>query len=445
MAKIDILNQLDNSDKHGIVTDEELLQRGVIYDSRRRLGEDLRGIFEDINWSKQTKIRDLLTNRGTISRATSLVDESRIQDTKGINSLGKYINSHEDAAALLSLFRDPRIEISNIILTSDRGEILAHRAYTSGVPGIVAMFPKEIFDYLTKEVKTFNPKKAWISHNHPSGNPEPSLKDINSTKKTYKLFSKLNIKLEGDLVLGNENYSFINSNGEYFQNELASELKIYNYELLKQESLNQKNLCEMFKDIISQENDVNIITVLNGDNKLVSWNFIDNEKEIEPIYNYLRASGGNCVSIFSNNEVNYKYYVNLAKSNLDSERDIFIDIVKFNNKTSSYEKAYTKNNFSWDKNIALNNPTMHLINRDVRQQELLIETARKIGHVQGVCECVAAIGDNYTLGKKLLIEMNVNKDMAQKFANPETYKKLEQGIFKESQEQKLDQTQGVKR
>jgi len=58
-----------------------------------------------------------------------------------------------------------------------------------------------------------------------------------------------------------------------------------------------------------------------------------------------------------------------------------------------------------------------------------IELARKAGYVQGVCECVAAIGDDRRLGKKLLTEMNVTKDIAKKYANPETYKALEQGVF----------------
>jgi len=70
-----------------------------------------------------------------------------------------------------------------------------------------------------------------------------------------------------------------------------------------------------------------------------------------------------------------------------------------------------------------------------------IETARKAGYVQGVCECVAAIGDNHTLGKKLLTEMSVTKEMAKKFANPETFKKLEQGIFAPGNKQILEQTQ----
>jgi hypothetical protein len=74
-----------------------------------------------------------------------------------------------------------------------------------------------------------------------------------------------------------------------------------------------------------------------------------------------------------------------------------------------------------------------------------LETAKKTGYVQGVCECIAAIGDNHTLGKKRLSEMNVTKDMAKKYANPETYKTLEQGIFAPRHEQKLEQTHNIRR
>jgi len=77
--------------------------------------------------------------------------------------------------------------------------------------------------------------------------------------------------------------------------------------------------------------------------------------------------------------------------------------------------------------------------------ERQLETARKAGFVQGVCECVAAVGNEQNMGKKLLSEMNVTKDMAKKFATPETYKTLEKGIFSQKQDHKLEQTQGVTR
>ncbi|MDR2942941.1 MAG: hypothetical protein LBV17_10155, partial [Treponema sp.] len=66
------------------------------------------------------------------------------------------------------------------------------------------------------------------------------------------------------------------------------------------------------------------------------------------------------------------------------------------------------------------------VSQQLKDKSREIEIARKAGYVQGVCECVAAIGDDHTLGKKLLTEMNVTKDMAKKYANPETFKALEQ-------------------
>jgi len=84
--------------------------------------------------------------------------------------------------------------------------------------------------------------------------------------------------------------------------------------------------------------------------------------------------------------------------------------------------------------------------------ERQLETAQKTGYVQGVCESVLAFNNDENrkimteatmsfLSKKLLSEMNVTKDMAHKFASPETYKALEKCVFTPKQEQKLEQTQ----
>jgi len=104
------------------------------------------------------------------------------------------------------------------------------------------------------------------------------------------------------------------------------------------------------------------------------------------------------------------------------------------------------NNFDGKKDITpedVQNSIVFQINNKNKEQS--IETAKKTGHVQGVCECVAILGDNHDLAKKLMTETGVTKDIAKKYANPETYKALEQGIFAPKQEQHLEQIQGVKR
>jgi hypothetical protein len=82
--------------------------------------------------------------------------------------------------------------------------------------------------------------------------------------------------------------------------------------------------------------------------------------------------------------------------------------------------------------------------KDERQLGKEIETAKKAGYVQGVCESVAAVGGEKNMAVKLLSEMNVNRDAAKKFANPQTYKTLEKSVFAQKQEQKLEQTRSRK-
>jgi hypothetical protein len=85
-----------------------------------------------------------------------------------------------------------------------------------------------------------------------------------------------------------------------------------------------------------------------------------------------------------------------------------------------------------------------------------IGIAQKTGYVQGVCESILAFNNDENrkimteatitfLSKKLLSEMNVTKDTARKFANPETYKALEQSVFAPEQEHRLEQTQSQRR
>jgi hypothetical protein len=119
------------------------------------------------------------------------------------------------------------------------------------------------------------------------------------------------------------------------------------------------------------------------------------------------------------------------------------------NTTSCFENKHTPLLEDIEKHLSLqinehNQKQSQQVNQTVTQsanKQSEIETAKKAGYVQGVCECVAAVGNDYTLGQKLLTEMKVSKKMAKEYASPETYKTLENGIFARKQEQKLEYQQ----
>jgi hypothetical protein len=102
----------------------------------------------------------------------------------------------------------------------------------------------------------------------------------------------------------------------------------------------------------------------------------------------------------------------------------------------NHERGFLKR-LKFDLKEAMSQNIQQPVSQSISKQSE-IETAKKAGYVQGVCECVAAVGDDYALGNKLLTEMKVSKKLAKEYASPETFKTLEKGIFAQKQEQKLE-------
>jgi len=206
-----------------------------------------------------------------------------------------------------------------------------------------------------------------------------------------------------------------------------------------------------------------------------NWNSIDelklNDKSFKA--DYLKTELGYFVvqktkdsGLYDKNKPNEAYlFLFKNKSDIDNFNDNFKPAL-FTKKLDheGYAKIMVENTIDYynkNKNLNINDIMKEYINSPVNNttvdlgktlKEQFIkehfhdnpndfEIARKAGYVQGVCECVLAVGDDHALCKKLLTEMNVTKEMAQKYANPETFKKLEQGIFAQKQEQTLEQTQ----
>ena len=62
--------------------------------------------------------------------------------------------------------------------------------------------PREVF----KRALLNNAAAILLAHNHPSGNPEPSLDDIKITKRLMKAGKLLNIEVLDHLIIGDEKH-----------------------------------------------------------------------------------------------------------------------------------------------------------------------------------------------------------------------------------------------
>jgi len=84
-------------------------------------------------------------------------------------------------------------------------------AKTAGSPVVggtvnqTAVYPREVLKHALK----FNAAAVILSHNHPSGNPEPSEADLSLTRTLQAVLGQVDIRvLDHIIVAGNQQYSF---------------------------------------------------------------------------------------------------------------------------------------------------------------------------------------------------------------------------------------------
>lgn len=116
------------------------------------------------------------------------------------------IKSPNDIAnVLMSEMKFKRTEVIKVIILNAKNEILKIEEIASGGSNFANATIKEI---LSEPVKMKAPKIILV-HNHPSGDPKPSLQDIEFTNNLYDMAMFLGIELVDHIVIGNMNYKSI--------------------------------------------------------------------------------------------------------------------------------------------------------------------------------------------------------------------------------------------
>jgi len=97
-----------------------------------------------------------------------------------------------------------------VLLLNSKNRILQRRLVTYGILDASYVHPREVF---RDAIKT-NAKSLIIVHNHPTGEPDPSLDDIRITQKMNESGIILGINLLDHVIIGNGKYHSIRDYGE---------------------------------------------------------------------------------------------------------------------------------------------------------------------------------------------------------------------------------------
>ena len=109
------------------------------------------------------------------------------------------------AKIMIEELRFEKREVAKLVILNNGNEILKIKDISLGGVNFVNLSIKDI---LSEPIKMQAPKIILV-HNHPSGDANPSRKDILFTKKLYSAASVFELQLIDHIVIGNKNYTSI--------------------------------------------------------------------------------------------------------------------------------------------------------------------------------------------------------------------------------------------
>jgi len=127
------------------------------------------------------------------------------------NPVGAAINNEQDVFALNAAFRNPWFESVRLMAVDAAGKVVAARVHSVGFVSESAAHVGEMLGFL-EEAKAENPDLALIvSHNHPGGNPNPSMADLKLQQRLENVAAQVGVQvLDHVITNGTKGYSLKN-------------------------------------------------------------------------------------------------------------------------------------------------------------------------------------------------------------------------------------------
>lgn len=117
-----------------------------------------------------------------------------------------YVHSPEELVPLLrEFYKNCEKECFVAIALNTKYKVTSIRAISVGTVNNSIVHPREVFRYAIQE----NATAVIVSHNHPSGNQEPSENDVKTTETLVSAGKIIGIQVLDHIIIGDDYYSFM--------------------------------------------------------------------------------------------------------------------------------------------------------------------------------------------------------------------------------------------
>ncbi len=146
----------------------------------------------EINGIKKAKAIELLA----IMEIAKRVQISKINNIKVINNADDIYNNFS------LLLKEEKQEVFMVIFLNIKSHIIKYeKLFVGGISNSVVDV-----NLILKKALIYGASKIICLHNHPSGDPTPSVQDILITKKIIKMCEVVDIKMLDHIIIGKEDY-----------------------------------------------------------------------------------------------------------------------------------------------------------------------------------------------------------------------------------------------
>lgn len=105
--------------------------------------------------------------------------------------------------------RHRKKEVLKLLLLNTRSKLIGENDVSVGTVDMALVSPRELY----LEALSKNAVSIILMHNHPSGDPSPSMEDIRITKRVYEAGEMIGIRLLDHIIIGDNRYVSMKEKG----------------------------------------------------------------------------------------------------------------------------------------------------------------------------------------------------------------------------------------
>ena len=140
-----------------------------------------------------------------------------------VSLVGKNVSSAADLALLAQVYRDTRFETFRLVFVDDIGGIVSQLGMTCRLPAAVTTIIGDdddiYFSGVAEKAKQHGATGYYMLHNHPSGDPKPSVRDVYVTKQYQSQFESRGLVFHQHVVIDTNKFSVIKKDGNWEMHE----------------------------------------------------------------------------------------------------------------------------------------------------------------------------------------------------------------------------------